>query len=364
MKLFKRLFGGKEEVSLSEKGIISFIDQLISTNDKTREQAFEALRDAGDAAVQPLIEALEHDNLMIRRQAAEALGMINSKVCINNLLNIFNDPRPEMFRRANYVLWRIGEPAVSGLIEKLQDEDPNVRGRAAIALGEMIHRRRADPSNRLWLDPSAIDATDKIREDIDVEKVRTKAKEPLKKLLQDNDNNAKKYALRALEKGYLEPHETEKEGEYESESVTQRNEAGMGALPVNIKPEERDQKRKEWLDEAEKLKKEGQNEKAIEYWDLVIRANLDGNGWAHYLKGSALAELDRPEEAAECLKEALGLDPDSSGYALELGSVLYKLGQWTEARSTFKKVVAMDGIVFGHDDKAMEWLKRLDEEGH
>ena len=50
--------------------------------------------------------------------------------------------------------------------------------------------------------------------------------------------------------------------------------------------------------------------------------------------------------------------------ALELGSVLYKLGQRTEARSTFKKVIAMDGIVFGHDDKAMEWLKRLDEEGH
>jgi tetratricopeptide (TPR) repeat protein len=364
MKLFKRLFGGEEEASFSEKEVRSFIDQLISDNGKTRERAFEALREAGDAAVQPLIEALEHDNLMIRRQAAEALGMINTKVCIKDLLNIFSDPRPEMFRRANYVLWLIGEPAVSALVEKLQGDDPNVRGRAAIVLGEMIHRRRADPSNRIWLDPSAIDATDNIREDIDVEKVRTEAREPLKKLLQDNDSSVNKCALRALEKGYLEPDETEKEGEYKSESVTQSKEAGIGAPPVDVKPEERDQKRSEWSDEAEKLKKEGQLEKAIEYWDLVIRADLDGNGWAHYLKGSTLAELDRPEEAAECLKEALELDPDSSGYALELGNVLYKLGQWTEARSTFKKVVNMDGIVFGHDDKAMEWLKRLDEEGH
>lgn len=128
--------------------------------------------------------------------------------------------------------------------------------------------------------------------------------------------------------------------------------------------EERDEKRAEWLDKAKKLKEEGQHEKAIEYWDLVIRANLDSNGWAHYLKGCTLAELDRPEEAAECLKDSLQFDPDQSSCLLELGRVFHKLGRWNEARSAFKKVLTMSSGVYGVDDKAMECLKKMDEEGH
>ncbi len=127
--------------------------------------------------------------------------------------------------------------------------------------------------------------------------------------------------------------------------------------------EDRREKRAEWLSKAEKLQGEGQYEEAIEYWDLVIGGNLDSNGWAHYLKGCTLAELHRPEDAAKCLKEALNIDPNASKYALELGCVLHELGRWPEARSAFKKVMNMDGVVYGDDDKAMEWLKKMDNEG-
>lgn len=363
MGFLKRLFGGKEGTSFGEKEIRLFINELISDNEDVRERAFGKLKKVGDAAVEPLIETLEHENLMVRRQAAEALGMINTQACIQALLNVFSDSRSEMFRRANYALWLIGEPAVSSLVEKLRDDDPNIRGRAAIVLAEMIHRRRADPSDRIWLDPSAIDATDNIREDIDVERVRSEARGPLKKLLHDEDQSVRKYALYALERGYVEPDRKKEEEVYKRKSVAQGKEAEMVAPPLHVREEERDEKRREWLDKAEKLKKEGQYEKAIEHWDLVIRANLD-NGWAHYLKGCTLAELDRPEEAAECLKDSLELDPVNSQCALELGRVFHKLGRWAEARSAFKKVITMHGILYGDDDKAMKWLKKMDEEGH
>lgn len=226
----------------------------------------------------------------------------------------------------------------------------------------MIHRRMADPSDRIWLDPSAIDATDNIRGDINVEAVRSEARGPLEKLLQDEDVSVRKYALIALETGYREPDRKKEAEAKKRESVAERKKAEMGVPPLHVREEERDEKRTEWLDKAKKLKEEGQHEKAIEYYDIVIRANLDENGWAHYLKGCALTGLDRPEEAAECLKDALELDPDHSSCALELGRVFHKLGRWDEARSAFKKVLTMSFKVYGHDDEAMEWLKKMDEE--
>jgi tetratricopeptide (TPR) repeat protein len=132
-------------------------------------------------------------------------------------------------------------------------------------------------------------------------------------------------------------------------------------LPMD---KEHREKRSEWLGKARELEKEGQYEKAIEYYDLVIGANLDHNGRAHHLKGRALARLDRLEEAADCLKESLEIDPINSRCAIELGRVSYELGRWNDARSAFKRILYMGGIVYGDDDKAREWLKRMDREGH
>lgn len=364
MGFFKRLFGGEKEPAFEGKDIRRFINELTSDNGDVRERAFQALKNIGDAAVEPLIESLEHTNLMVRRQAAEALGMIHTRICVQSLLNVFSDPRPEMFRRANYVLWLIGEPSISSLVEKLQDDNPKVRSRAAIALGEMIHRRRADPSDHHWLDPSAIEATDTIRDDIHVEAVKSQAKSPLEKVLQDKDVNVRKQALITLEKGYGEPSKKKEVVAKKRESVTKRKKVETGVPPIHVKEGERDEKRAEWLSKADKLKKEGQHEKAIEYWSFVIGANLDRNGYAHYLKGCTLAELDRPEEAVECLKDSLQLDPDQSSCLLELGRVFHMLGRWNEARSAFKKVVTMSFGVYGDDNKAMKWLQKMDEEGH
>ena len=185
---------------MNDQEITRLINNLVSENEYLRNKAFDRLKKAGDVAVQPLIKSLEHKNLMIRRQAVEALSMINTQGCIKALLNVFGDPRGEMFRRTEYVLWLIGEKAVNPLINILNDDNPKVRGRAAIALGHMIHKRRTDPSNRIWLDPSSIDITDNIRNDINVGRVRSQVRRQIKKLLKDKDENVKKYASYALEK--------------------------------------------------------------------------------------------------------------------------------------------------------------------
>jgi hypothetical protein len=139
---------------------------------------------------------------------------------------------------------------------------------------------------------------------------------------------------------------------------TELEEVRKGRPPIQVKAEEREEKRREWLEKAEELKEQSQYEKAFEYFDLIIRANLDTNGYVRSLKGGALIELGRYEEAAECLKEALKADPENGSYQFDLGRVLYELGHWEEARSNFEKVVR-DSITYGLDEEAKEWLKKI-----
>lgn len=144
---------------------------------------------------------------------------------------------------------------------------------------------------------------------------------------------------------------------------TDREQAPKGQPPIHVKHEERDEKRREWLDKAEELKKQGQYEKAFDYFDRIIRANLDTNGYARYLKGCALIELERHAEAAECLRDALKADPEGDMYRFDLGRVLYKLNRWKEARSVFEKI-ARGSNIYGLDKKAKEWIKKMETEKH
>lgn len=140
---------------------------------------------------------------------------------------------------------------------------------------------------------------------------------------------------------------------------TEREQTRKSQSPIHVKHEEREEKRSEWMTKAKELKEQGQFDKAIEYLDLIISANLDSNGWAHHYKGSALVELDRYEEAAEYLKQSLKIDPESDLCQFDLGRALYELGNWEEARSNFEKL-ARGTFVYGVDEKAKEWLKKIE----
>jgi tetratricopeptide (TPR) repeat protein len=119
--------------------------------------------------------------------------------------------------------------------------------------------------------------------------------------------------------------------------------------------------RKDWQEKGKKCMEEGQHEKAIEYFDRIINANLDENGYVHHLKGSSLVELGRHEDAVECFKKALKIDPDFDTCAFDLGCSLYELGRWEEARAAFQWAIDHH-LVYGVDRKASEWLARIDKE--
>lgn len=116
------------------------------------------------------------------------------------------------------------------------------------------------------------------------------------------------------------------------------------------------------LEKGQKYKEEGQFEKAIGCFDMIIQTNQDQNGWVHYLKGYSLMELGSYEDAVECFKSALKLDPEGDTYRLDLGRALYELGQLGEARSAFQPL-AKHSNVYGLDKKARDWLEKLDREG-
>jgi uncharacterized membrane protein YhaH (DUF805 family) len=137
----------------------------------------------------------------------------------------------------------------------------------------------------------------------------------------------------------------------------------VAGRPAPAQDESGEQDRAEWLRTAQALGKEGEHEASIEYLDRTITAGLDTNGYARYLKGCALLELGRPEEAAEWLQGALEVDPTLEDGRLALGRVLYELGRYDEARSAFR-TLAGHTYLYGIDKKAREWLQRMNEEGH
>ena len=115
------------------------------------------------------------------------------------------------------------------------------------------------------------------------------------------------------------------------------------------------------LEKGQKYKEEVQFEKAIGCFDMIIQTNQDQNGWVHYLKGCSLMELGSYEDAVECFESALELDPEGDTYRLDLGRALYELGRLGEARSAFQPL-AKHSHVYGLDQKARDWLEKLDLE--
>ena len=104
------------------------------------------ITDLGDQAVPLLIEALTHDDPLIRRTAAETLGQLKSpfedrvdlQPAVPHLeAMIATDPDPLVRLHAAEALWIItkNKKVVPGFIEALSDEDVEVRRFAVSMIG-------------------------------------------------------------------------------------------------------------------------------------------------------------------------------------------------------------------------------------
>ncbi|NER30843.1 MAG: TIR domain-containing protein, partial [Symploca sp. SIO1C4] len=91
-----------------------------------------------ERAVYFLNQALEDEDYDVRRRAAYALGNIGTEAAITALISALEDQDSDVRQRAAYALGAIGtEAAITALISALEDQDSDVRQRAAYALGNI-----------------------------------------------------------------------------------------------------------------------------------------------------------------------------------------------------------------------------------
>lgn len=105
-------------------------------------EAAEALSEIGRAAVPGLLEALRHEDWTSRMFAAKALGefdrFADPAEVIGALASRLNDPHPEVRDRAAWALGEIEDPrATAPLLDALRTGDARLRTRAIRALGEI-----------------------------------------------------------------------------------------------------------------------------------------------------------------------------------------------------------------------------------
>ncbi len=136
--------------------IIDLLDEntfvLLENDDKLNEttsiekEAKLALVKIGKPAVNPLIKALKDEDVLIRRNAAEVLGLIGSVSAVEPLIAILKDTDDNVREKVAESLGKIKDKrAIYPLIETLSDNNPNVRKSAAFALGELGDPKAIDP---------------------------------------------------------------------------------------------------------------------------------------------------------------------------------------------------------------------------
>jgi len=139
-----------------ENDVQGLIQALKHQDHLIRKEAARALKGVGDKrAVDALIESLEYQSWQddyvilnsVRENSADALGIIGDKRAVNSLiLAMKEDPDEEVRWKAASALGKIGDSkAVEPLIEAIYDYDWNVRRQAANALG-MIGDLNAVPN--------------------------------------------------------------------------------------------------------------------------------------------------------------------------------------------------------------------------
>ena len=120
---------------LEDQRLIRDTSDLTSSNDAIED--LEAL--VQDVPMEPdLVLLLSDSEPQIRRRAALALGRLGLQEAVEPLISSLKDPQVEVRQMSAFSLGLIGDiQAASALLEALEDFEPIVQGRAAEALGRI-----------------------------------------------------------------------------------------------------------------------------------------------------------------------------------------------------------------------------------
>ena len=148
-----------ERLTLSRQRVETYLDDgyQLPESPTLGRLPVEILTKAGKPAVKALIEALEADDPLIRRQAADALGRIGDPRAVEPLIATLKDRDALIRGHAVQALGRIKDPrAVTPLIAILnsREQESHVRMNAAEALGAISDPRAVEPLILALLDDS------------------------------------------------------------------------------------------------------------------------------------------------------------------------------------------------------------------
>jgi HEAT repeat protein len=169
------------------------IDGLKNENRHVRKKAAEGLGNMGDPrGTEPLISALDDEYWEVRKRAVEALGKIKDEKAIDPLVSSLNDRDHDVRFWAARALEKIGNPAIGPLVMALKNRESMIRKGAADALST-IGWQPANPGETItfllakqsWDELASIGAA---------------ALDSLVERLEDNDGDIRKGAAGALEK--------------------------------------------------------------------------------------------------------------------------------------------------------------------
>ncbi len=156
---------------LGDAGEAAAIPHLVTClNDpavSVREAAADALVAIGGEAVgKAVIPLLYSENTALRNLATEILEQVGGE-CIEDLLALCSSPSADIRKFVVDILGKIGEVThienIAPIITCLADDNPNVAGAAAEALGKIGNTRAIKPlleamSGQEWLQCNVIDA--------------------------------------------------------------------------------------------------------------------------------------------------------------------------------------------------------------
>jgi len=122
---------------------IPLIDALGDVNPEVRAKSAGALGKLSESrAIDRLLEMLLSDPIpFVRTRVAQALGAIGNPRVIDHLVQVLKDPEWWVRIRAIEALEQIGRESAGTLLAALEDEDGEVRRRAATALERMGYVR-------------------------------------------------------------------------------------------------------------------------------------------------------------------------------------------------------------------------------
>ena len=128
------------------RAVEPLIAVLRDENSEAQEQAAKALGQIGDSrAVEPLIDALYAEDPFAREQAIFALGKLKDPRAVEPLMRLFEKGDSLDQYYAEQALVMVGAPSVDSLILALQNADRFIQTRAVTALGEIKDPRAAEP---------------------------------------------------------------------------------------------------------------------------------------------------------------------------------------------------------------------------